>query len=101
MKKQRSQEFDPRAEHKRSLLIIDGGAAAAIVGAVVGFAFRSTAGMVAMLILLIVGLLVFCYGYLYARGNCRCLDCGEFLGEGYKIPDTLPNLCPHCGKPVK
>lgn len=39
-------------------------------------------------------------GLVLAFGWLRCPCCGESLCLGGRLPTSLPNYCPHCGKPL-
>ena len=54
----------------------------------------------AILIPGILGIVLVIAGLVLAFVRLRCPHCGESLWLGGRLPTSLPNFCPRCGKPL-
>lgn len=52
-------------------------------------------------ILCILGIVGVVSGIVLAYARLRCPHCGASLMLGGRIPSSLPNFCPDCGKPLE
>lgn len=48
----------------------------------------------------ILGTILVIFGMVLAFVRLRCPHCGESLCLGGRLPTSLPNYCPRCGKPI-
>lgn len=48
----------------------------------------------------ILGTILVITGIVLAFVRLRCPHCGESLCLGGRLPTSLPNYCPRCGKPI-
>ena len=60
----------------------------------------SSAPTALVAVLAVSGAALMIAGLVLAFGWLRCPCCGESLCLGGRIPTSLPNFCPRCGKPL-
>lgn len=53
------------------------------------------------IVLCILGIVGLVSGIVLAYTRLRCPHCGASLMLGGRIPSSLPNFCPDCGKPLE
>lgn len=53
------------------------------------------------IVLCILGIVGVVSGIVLAYARMRCPYCGASLMLGGRIPSSLPNFCPDCGKPLE
>lgn len=53
------------------------------------------------IVLAVLGVAAMVSGIVLAYARLRCPHCGASLMLGGRIPSSLPNFCPDCGKPLE
>ena len=88
-------------DHHRALkttnLLFYGGLALCLLGTAVG---ASTDHVPVMLIIAGIGIVGMFGGLFFCYTRVRCPHCEGSLMLGARIPNSLPNYCPHCGEPL-
>ena len=74
-----------------------GGLLSLALGCGIKYRWNATLGFV----LAVLGLVAVVSGIVLAYARLRCPHCGASLMLGGRIPSSLPNFCPDCGKPLE
>lgn len=98
MKKLKLNEMTPRQALKITHILLYGGLAMAFLSVPVGGAFGHAA---VMAILGAIGLSCAAAGIIFGNLRVRCPECGGSLTHGGRIPNSLFEYCPHCGKQIR